>query len=947
MNALLELLEHGQSYWLDNLTRDIVRDGELARRVEQQGLRGVTSNPAIFHKAITGGRLYDDQIRDLALAGASVSGIYEALVVTDVGEACDVLRPVWQSSDGVDGYVSLEVSPRLVHDTRGSVEEARRLWDAVDRPNLMIKIPGTPAGLPAIEQLLFDGINVNVTLLFSVGAYEAVHDAYVRALARRREAGRPLGTVASVASFFLSRIDTLVDALLSQRVGDGHHDDGGLPASGLFGQAAVASAKIAYRSFEQRIGREDWRDLVAHGARPQRLLWASTSTKNPLYDPVRYVEPLIGPDTVNTMPEVTIEAFAEEGEIRAGSIREDVDGAERVFRRLGELGIDLAAVCEQLVNEGADKFLQPFDRLMAGLAARRRDVLEDRVARFVLGSDAARSATPRALVDAVSEQRFGARLAAKDPSLWTDDPSTIAAIRNRLGWVDAPGRAGDELYEIRRFAAEIRDEGFQHVVVLGMGGSSLCPLVTAETFGRRDGWPELLVLDDVDPRSVRAVADRVDPLRTLFLVSSKSGTTIETLSLYRYFLGVVEAAGARRPGSSFVALTDPGSPLLEEAQRRGFRRAWETPSDVGGRFSALTAFGLLPMALAGVDVDAVVTSALDLAADCGTEIPDADNPAVVLGVALAQLAQTGRDKLTLFASPSLSALPLWIEQLVAESTGKDGKGIVPVTHEPPGTPDTYGHDRVFVSLTLDGEEDPAIERLLDALGEAGHPVFRVGLPRREAVGGEYYRWEAGVAVAGALLGVNPFDEPDVAASKRITGEILAATAGDETPDEPPRVAEGGVEAHLDGGRGWARDLDAHDVSSLLRSFLAPGLSGGYVGILGYLPPASGRDARVGRLRERIRARTGAATTFGAGPRYLHSSGQLHKGGPDTGRFLLLTADAPEELPVPGSAYGFARLQRAEALGDERALLDAGRPVLRVNLGWYADDGLEALSDALT
>ena len=446
MESLLALLEHGQSYWLDNLTRDMIRDGSLARRVELEGLRGVTSNPAIFHKAISGGPLYEEQIRELAESGASVAGIYETLAVTDVQEACDVLRPVWQTSDGVDGYVSLEVSPHLVHDTNASVEEAMRLWEAVDRPTLMVKIPGTPAGIPAIEQLLFDGVNINVTLLFSIPAYEAVHDAYIRALTRRQEAGRPLGTVASVASFFLSRIDVLVDSLLAHRIDRTSAKPDG--PSALFGTSAIASARLAYRSFESRVSRDDWQALVANGARPQRLLWASTSTKNPLYDPTMYVVPLVGPHTVNTMPEVTIDAFAATGEIRPGAIREGVEDAERVFAALADAGIDMDAVCGQLVNEGAGKFLDPFDKLIGGLAARRREVLEPRLARLEWIGEAGATAVSAALVGAVAEQRFGVRLAARDPSLWTDDPDTMDSIRNRLGWLDGPARAADELYEI-------------------------------------------------------------------------------------------------------------------------------------------------------------------------------------------------------------------------------------------------------------------------------------------------------------------------------------------------------------------------------------------------------------------------------------------------------------------------------------------------------------------
>ncbi|MGD8495783.1 MAG: transaldolase, partial [Gemmatimonadales bacterium] len=371
MKPLFELLEHGQSYWLDNLSREMIRSGELRRRVEEEGLRGVTSNPAIFHKAISRGDAYDDEIASMAAEGLPVPEMYERLVVADIRDACDTLRPVFDESVGADGFVSLEVSPRLIHDTEGSIEEGRRLWNAVDRPNLMIKIPGTPAGVPAIEELLYSGVNVNVTLLFDVPAYDEVARAHLRALRRRYDDGRPVSDVASVASFFLSRIDVLVDQLL------GHRIDADLTPAGparLLGKAAIASARFAYRSFERHYSGDEWDELAGAGARVQRLLWASTSTKNPLYDSVRYVEPLIGPHTVNTMPEVTIEAFAAHGTVEADTIRDGYDDAVRTFEDLDRTGIDMVAVAAQLVNEGAEKFIGPFDRLLAGLARRRREL---------------------------------------------------------------------------------------------------------------------------------------------------------------------------------------------------------------------------------------------------------------------------------------------------------------------------------------------------------------------------------------------------------------------------------------------------------------------------------------------------------------------------------------------------------------------------------------------
>ena len=485
MEIFNDLLRHGQSYWLDSLGREMIRTGELELRVREQGLRGVTSNPAIFHKAISAGSDYDEQIEALTEAGASVEEIYESLVVTDIREACDILRPVYDESEGVDGYVSLEVSPHLVHDTEGSLTEARHLWTVVDRPNLMIKIPGTPAGVPAIEELLYEGVNVNVTLLFAVEAYEEVARAYLRALLRRAAEGKPLHSVASVASFFLSRIDVLVDGLLSHRV---RASAASPAAQDLYGRAAVASAKLAYRSYLHLTAQPEWQSLVGAGARPQRLLWASTSTKNPLYDPVRYVEPLIGRDTVNTMPEVTIEAFASVGRVLPDAVEREVGESESVFTDLAALGIDMSAVNEQLLAEGAQKFVDPFDALLAGLALRRAEMQGGRG--VVYREPAERAPGLGATLSALREQRFAARLAGRDPSLWPGDGSARAAIEGRLGWTRGSADATALVPEVTDFAHEVGAEGVRDIVLLGMGGSSLCPLVAAGSFTSREGFPQ-------------------------------------------------------------------------------------------------------------------------------------------------------------------------------------------------------------------------------------------------------------------------------------------------------------------------------------------------------------------------------------------------------------------------------------------------------------------------
>ena len=937
MNALFELSDCGQSYWLDNLSREMIRSGELRRRVEKQGLRGVTSNPAIFHKAISAGDQYDEEIGGLVAAGASIPEIYEQLVVTDISEACDALRPVFDETEGLDGYVSLEVSPRLIHDTGRSVEEGRRLWNAVSRPNLMIKIPGTPAGIPAIEELLFEGINVNVTLLFDVPAYDEVARAYMRALSRRVEAGHS-PVVASVASFFLSRIDVLADRLIGHRI-DAEPGPSG-PAA-LLGHAGIASAKLAYKSFQQHFSGPSWSELAASGARVQRLLWASTSSKNPLYDAVRYVEPLIGRDTVNTMPETTIEAFGLSGCAIPDTIEAGVDDAAAVFERLEAAGIDMVAVARQLVDEGAEKFIAPFDALLAGLAVKRSQLAGD-ADRFAL-SATARDALSPSLINALAESRFVRRLFAADPSLWSSDRDVQSAIENRLGWLDAPRRSLDQLSEFEVLANELVDEGMEHVVVLGMGGSGLGASVAADTFEPVGRYPQLVVLDDIDPGVVRDLEANIAIDRTLFVVASKSGTTVETLALYRHFLARVTQAGVDNPASRFIALTDAGSPLSREAGDGGFRTVIETPENVGGRFSVLAPFGIVPMVLAGLDASGVLDAALRQRAASMPEVPIEANPSIGLGVVLGALAGAGRTKVTFFASPSVQRLEAWLEQLIAESTGKDGQGIIPIIGEPARPIDDYEHDRVFVRIALDGEPQREIDSRLASLEDAGHPVIRLGLPDKAAIGAEFYRWELAVASASVLLGVNPFDEPDVADAKRRAQRQLAELAGGRPMAETDPVAAGdGLELFVEG----ETELTGNGIGDRIRRWVDETGVGDYVAILAYFGASEPRSELASRLRDIVGQRTGAATTFGYGPRYLHSTGQLHKGGQPGGSFLVLTADEPEDIAVPGEPYGLAQLRLAQATGDAEALRDRGRRVVRINLGWYVDEALQTLSQVL-
>lgn len=945
MNPLLELIKYGQSYWLDNLTRAMLKDGTLQKRVETQGLRGVTSNPAIFNKAISSSTDYDAQIAQLVQAQRSIEDIYEQLVVTDVQDACDVLRPVYNASDGADGFVSLEVSPYLAHDTEGTMREARHLFQAVNRPNVFIKIPGTPAGVPAIEQMLYEGLNINITLLFSLQSYEAVAQAYIRAMERRAGEGKPVQNVASVASFFLSRIDVLVDQLLGHRIQPGG-GTGPWPEQ-LVGQVAVANAKLAYQSFKTIFNGARWQALATRGARVQRPLWASTSTKDPLYSDVCYVEPLIGPHTVNTMPDETIDAFADHGVIVENSVEANVEEARQMLHDLSAVGVDLDFVTQQLLHEGVQKFIDPFDALMRTLAVKRQTLLGERAGRQAMALGSLKSAVTSAY-KALDSRQGARRLWAHDPHLWKAEAAQAEVIRQRLGWLDSVETFRGKLDAIIAFASGVQRAGLRHIVLLGMGGSSLCPEVCRETFGSAPGWPELVMLDNTDAAAVHEVEARLDLARTLFIVASKSGTTTETLSFYRYFHERVTQRGVQKPGDHFVAITDPGTFLVEEARRQGFRHCFENPEDFGGRYSALSYFGLVPMALLGIDVATLLERAHHLALSSGPFIPADANLGVSLGTLLGMAARYGRDKVTFVLSESIGAFGYWAEQLLAESTGKEGKGIVPVEGEPLGAPEVYGQDRVFVSLRTADSLDKEAEAKLAALEAVGHPVVRIVIHDTLELGAEFLRWELATAVAGAVLGLNPFDEPNVAEGKQNTSDLLNEWQRHGTfGAAQPVVAAPGVAIYCDPEQPWLPKRHQPSLGAFLQAFVDLAAAPDYLALLPYFQRTAARHQALHTLRLALRHRRHVATTLGYGPRYLHSTGQLHKGGPNTGVFILFTADAAADLPIPGQPYGFATLQRAQALGDFRSLNAKARRVIRVHLGSDVEGGLKRLVESLT
>jgi transaldolase/glucose-6-phosphate isomerase len=934
-NPLLKLAGYGQSIWLDFLRRGIIVSGELERLIREDGLRGVTSNPKIFEKAIGGSDDYDSDIRALAREGKSVDQMYQALVVEDIQRAADTFRPVYDRTDGGDGYISLEVSPHLARDTEGTIAEARRLWKAVDRPNIFIKIPGTPEGLPAIQQTLSEGININITLLFGLPRYAKVAEAYIAALETRAREGKPLDRIASVASFFLSRIDVRVDPSLEEKAQDGGPD--AETARRLHGRVAIASAKVAYRMYEEIFGDARFAKLAEQGARPQRLLWASTSTKNPEYSDVKYVEALIGPATVNTVPTETLNAYRDHGN-PAPRLKDETEEAQRDLDLLPRVGIDIDAVTQQLEEEGVEKFNKPFDRLMETLGKKRQAALDEPPDRqsFSLGEN---EAAVEQRMAGLEKEEFSARLWRKDPTLWKEDPEDQEVIRNALGWLHVAEKMEENLKELADFTAEVRDAGFRHVVHMGMGGSSLAPLVFERTFEPgRNGLP-LTVLDTTDPATILKIKDSVPVGETLFIVASKSGTTAEPLAFGEYFYALVKEAKGERAGENFLAITDPGTPLAKLAGERGFRRAFLNFTDIGGRYSALSYFGLVPAALMGVDVAELLARSLRMVHACASCVGVNKNPAVALGAVIGELARHGRNKVTFLVPESVGTLGMWLEQLLAESTGKEGKGILPVAGEPVSGPEVYGQDRLFVYVRLNGEKDEKRGQAVERLREAGHPVVTIQMEDALDLGQEFFRWELATATAGAVLGINPFDQPNVQESKDNTDRLLKmAEEKEELPGEEPDITEEPL--RLFG------DRTDSTLEETLRQFLAQAGRGDYIALMDYLTENRPTDEALQSIRLHLRDGLHLATTLGYGPRFLHSTGQFHKGGPNTGLFLQLTARDAMDVAVPGRPYSFGVLKQAQALGDLEALRKHGRRVMRVDLGADARKGLAALQEVV-
>ncbi|HQU37961.1 MAG TPA: bifunctional transaldolase/phosoglucose isomerase, partial [Anaerolineales bacterium] len=622
MNSIPKLTSLGQSLWYDNIQRKILENGEFKAMIERGDIRGVTSNPSIFNNAIAKSTDYDSALTPLAWAGWDTKKIFWQLVIEDIKAACDAFLPLYEESNGGDGYVSIEVTPDLAYDTEKTIAQAQQLWARVARKNLMVKIPATKEGIPAIRKSIAAGININITLIFSLKRYAEVMDAYLSGLEDRVNAKQSIDHIASVASFFVSRVDTKVDPQLPE-------------GSPLKGKAAIANAKLAYDEYHKTFAGSRWEKLKYKGARVQRPLWASTSTKNPAYPDTYYVDNLIGPETVNTIPPATLDAFKDHGKAEMTLMR-GVEDAQNDIAQLEAIGISMDVVTKELEDEGIKSFDEAITHLLATIDERRKNAASS------LGPLADSVAQRLSQLEADSAP---ARLWKHDPSLWAPakDKAGQHEVTIRMGWLDSTDKARKKIKEYQDFAKEVRSAGMDRALVIGMGGSSLTAEVYSLLMSANGIKPTLAlgILDSTDPAQVAEAAKNYPPEKTLYVVASKSGGTAEVMANFHYFWKL-----SKKDGSHFVATTDPNTSLETLARKNNFRKVFLADEFAGGRYSALTDFGLVPAALLGVDLNHLLDRADWMRSQCDEHDPAERNPGMALGAVLGESALGGRDKLT-------------------------------------------------------------------------------------------------------------------------------------------------------------------------------------------------------------------------------------------------------------------------------------------------------------
>ncbi|MFH0734970.1 MAG: bifunctional transaldolase/phosoglucose isomerase [bacterium] len=931
MNKYEKLAELGQSIWYDFIERDFVLNGEMQKLINS-GLRGMTSNPTIFEKAIGTGKLYDGDIESTILETTDPYKVYEKIALKDIAEAADLMLPVYEKTTGLDGYVSIEVSPDLAFDAKNTIKDAVRIFVELKRKNIMIKVPATNEGIEAVEELISHGINVNVTLIFSIENYVKVAEAYIAGLEKLLEAGGDISKVASVASFFVSRLDSKLDPILESK-----------NAKELLGTIAVANSKLAYKVYQEMFTSDRWQKLEKIGARPQRLLWASTGTKNPNYADTLYIDELIGYNTVNTVPPATLNSFMDHGEVKL-TLTKDVNIAEQQFAKLKELNINLTQITDQLQEEGIKSFVNSFNGLLNTIGEKINKIMKakmEEVKYFNIDLEIINT-LPKYIDEKIAE-----RIWKKDFTIWANSPTEIT---NRLGWLNITDKSEAEINNIELLAKELNADGITGALLLGMGGSSLAPEVFAKTFGIKNGYLNLSVLDSTHPESVDKYRKELNFEHTLFIVSTKSGGTVETFSFMKYFYNeAIKELGIDKAGNHFIAITDPGSGLESVAKELNFRKIFINDPNIGGRYSALSLFGMVPAGLIGVNLKTLLDRTKSVIAYSKLNNLEL-NTGLKIGGIMGKYSQMGKDKLTFILSKKVNNFGVWVEQLIAESTGKSGKGILPVDGELVYNFDGYLNDRVFVYIHTkdENENNEKVNKLINA----GKPVIECVMEDVYNLAAEFYRWEIATAVSCVELKMNPFDQPNVESAKIGARAMVEEykTSGN-LPEITKYYSDDFIEVYSNTKITKAEELLPDFFSSINEIKEKTGLTP-YLSIHAYIYTTEKTDELLNGLRNKITEKYKIATTLGYGPRFLHSTGQLHKGDAGNGLFIQILDLTGEKTAIPDNAgedkssISFGVLVRAQALGDRKALLDNGRKVLTIVLKGNKEEAINKLSAGL-
>jgi transaldolase/glucose-6-phosphate isomerase len=934
-------------FWLDDLNRHWLNTGELKARIEAGEIVGATTNPARLERAIGEGEAYDSAVMEVV--SPDVGAILEALIRDDVQAAADVFLPRYEaaSTSGV-GMVSVDISPLGREAPAALLEAARQTFRLIDRPNVLIKLPALPTTLTTIEEALYEGINVHITEVYSVAGLTAAAESYLRALERRLMARLPVNRLHVLIGFNVGAVDAHADMLLqgSIRAAQQRGDIQRVSSSAaVLGKVGLANADAALRRTRDLFYGERFSRLRQTGAVPPRLVWSDLTPRGG--DLIHYLDALDQPECIALVSPEVLAAHRQRPADDSHPITPHI-GAE-VLDRLRETSIDLDMVARLLQGDAEDAHAENFRKVLARVEGKRTLLTSGfmRRQKLVLGQY---QAPVEAMLRRLRQQKSITRTWAHDATLWKDSPEHIAIIEKRLGWLTIATDGRIDVDRLRQLRLESAKLEWAHVVLLGMGASANIPEVLWRIFGQQRGFPALIVLDSIDPAAIKAVHAQIDPAKTLFVVASKTGNTVETVALTRYFHALY---APEEIGAHFVAITDAGSNLAAEAEALRYRHLFLNPEDMAGRFAALSYFGLVPAALIGLDVEKLIERGAEMQLACDKNVMGNNHPGLWLGAVMGVLARRGLDKLTLITSPEIAALGRWIELLIAESAAKEDRGIIPISGATVGRPHDYDDDRLFVYLRVDGSVNSPDEGV-QLLIEAGHPVVTLELRDVYDVGAEFFRWSFATAAACIVLGINPFDEPNVEESKQNTQRILDAFCRTGVLAEPaPILTEAGISLYAEPVMGSLLDklrtqqaLGGSPLEGMIAAFLRLARSGDYIGLLAYLPPLPEIDAQLEDLRRRARHTFLRAVTLDYGPRYLHSTGQLHKGGPDKGVLVVFTTHDSEEVPVPGLPYGFSILKQAQAAGDFEAIQGRGRRIIRLHLGNDIAQGLAAFARAI-